>query len=321
MTQLPPGWTVRPPTLDDVPAILEMVHASDIVAVGEPDTSADEVAEILTAPNQDPALDSWLVFDDAGRLVGWAYVENPLSSPREWIEAYVHPELGRPAHPALVELAVARVARRAAERDVPSFLVRAGAVASETEYIGVLQAAGFSFVKRYARMRRDLADLPPVPVPPHGVVVRPVRPEDETEMRAFHEVLDVAFRDTPDYEPSTYESFRQRIDAMPSIDWSEWFVVQAEGSGIAAILQSSVEDDDNNEGWVRYLAVRREFRGQGLGRLLLLTAFATYAGKGRTAVGLGVDLTNPTSAYRLYESVGLHPFYEVDILERTVSAA
>ena len=48
MTALPEGWTTRRPTLDDVPEILELVHASDIAAVGEPDFTVDEVRESLT---------------------------------------------------------------------------------------------------------------------------------------------------------------------------------------------------------------------------------------------------------------------------------
>jgi mycothiol synthase len=32
-------------------------------------------------------------------------------------------------------------------------------------------------------------------------------------------------------------------------------------------------------------------------------------------------MTNPTGAYKLYESVGLTPFYEADVYERTVAAA
>jgi hypothetical protein len=46
-----------------------------------------------------------------------------------------------------------------------------------------------------------------------------------------------------------------------------------------------------------------------------------YAGKGRKLAGLGVDLTNPTEAYRLYASVGLSAAYEADIYEREVAAA
>src|SRR5690606_36007660 len=109
-SSLPSGWSVRPPTLDDVPAILAVVHASDIAAVGEADFTADEVVEILTAPNHDSARDSWVAIDGDGRLVGWAYIDNPLASPRDNFDAYVHPEHGRPAQATLVDLAVARIA-------------------------------------------------------------------------------------------------------------------------------------------------------------------------------------------------------------------
>jgi mycothiol synthase len=63
----------------------------------------------------------------------------------------------------------------------------------------------------------------------------------------------------------------------------------------------------------------RDTGGRGIARALLSAAFATYTAKGRDAAGLGVDLTNPTGAYRLYESLGMYPVYETDIYERTVS--
>jgi GNAT superfamily N-acetyltransferase len=317
---LPPLWSVRPPTLHDVPAILDVVHASDVAAVGEADFAAGEVVEILTAPNHDHTRDSWVDLDDGGLIVGWAYIENPLRTPRETFDAYVHPEHGRPAHGVLLDLVMARIAQRAREAGVPSFVAGAGAIASEEHYVGLLTDAGFRFVKRWARMRRGLDGPVTVPQPPTGVSIRPVRPDDEGEMRAFHEVLDVAFRDTPDYEPSTYEAYRDRLAALPSIDWDEWFVAEVDGRP-AGILQSSAQVAEADEGWVKYLAVRREFRGRGLGRLLLLTAFQTYAAKGRRAVGLGVDLTNPTGAYPLYESVGMRAVYESDAYERTILAA
>lgn len=317
---LPPLWSIRHPTLDDVPAILEVVHASDIAAVGEADFAAEEIVEILTAPNHDPARDSWLAIDARGRIVGWAFIENPLRTPRETFDAYVHPEFGAPAHAVLLDLVVARIAERAREAGLPSLVAGGGAIASEEHYVGLLRAAGFTFVKRFARMRREFDGPQPRPEPPAWVVVRPVRPDDDADLRAFHGVLDTAFRDTPGYEPSTYEAYREQLAAMPHIDWDEWLVAQVEGVH-AAILQSSAQVAQTEEGWVKYLAVRREFRGRGLGRLLLLTAFHGYAAKGRAAAGLGVDLTNPTGAYRLYESVGMRPIYESDVYERTILAA
>ena len=132
-------------------------------------------------------------------------------------------------------------------------------------------------------------------------------------MRTFHRILNTAFLDTPDHQPFDYDNFRERLAALPAIAWDEWFIAEVDGVP-AGVLQSADQMAEANEGWVKNLAVAKEFRGRGVGRLLLQTVFATYAAKGYTAVGLGVDMTNPTGAYRLYESVGLSPFYEADVL-------
>jgi mycothiol synthase len=220
----------------------------------------------------------------------------------------------------LVDLVLARSAERAREFGHHHMTLRGGAIASEQAYLALLRAAGFEFIKRYARMRRDLSGVETRPEIPPEITIRPVDHADDAEMRAFHLVLDTAFRDTPDYEPADYETYRQRLAALPGIDWDEWFVAEVDGA-IVGILQSAGQVAEHNEGWVKNLAVSKEFRHRGLGRLLLLTAFATYAAKGRQTVGLGVDMTNPTGAYRLYESVGMRPAYEADVYERTVPAA
>jgi mycothiol synthase len=316
---LPPGWSIRRPTLDDVPEILALVHASDIAAVGEPDFSTDEVIEILEAPNHDPRRDSWLAVDPAGRLVGWAYLDNPTRGDRDLVEVYVHPDGGVPAQAGLLELALVRIAERAREQGYASVTARAGAIASEKHYLGVLAEAGFTFVKRYARMRRDLTGNESMPVPGDGVTVRTVRPEDDADMRTFFDILRSAFDDIPDSLGGDYDDYRARLAALPRISWDEWYVAEVDGVPAGA-LQSAEQMAEQNEGWVRNLGVRGQWRGRGLGRLLLLTAFARYAAKGRRAAGLGVDMTNPTGAYRLYESVGLQPVYEADVFEREVRA-
>ncbi|MFI9641969.1 GNAT family N-acetyltransferase [Micromonospora sp. NPDC051925] len=43
---LPAGWTARRPTLDDVPALLAVVHAADTFAIGHPDFDADDVRAV-----------------------------------------------------------------------------------------------------------------------------------------------------------------------------------------------------------------------------------------------------------------------------------
>jgi ribosomal protein S18 acetylase RimI-like enzyme len=317
VTGLPGGWTIRRPTLDDVPEILKLVHASDIAAVGEPDFTADEVREALTGPNTDMARDCWLALDETGAVVGWAYPDNATSGPREFIEVYVWPERGVPAMRPLLELLLARVAERGRLFGHDPYTVRAGAIPSEQPWIDTLTEAGFAFLKQHARMTMSLANVSGVPPePPAGVTVRPVRSGDDAEMRRFHAIIEEAFRDS-DHPATDYPTWRARVAAESSTSFDEWFVAEADGQVVGA-LQSSDAGGDADEAWVRNLAVLRPYRRRGVGAALLRRAFATYAAKGRARVGLGVDLANPTRAARLYHAVGMHPQYQANIYQRTL---
>jgi mycothiol synthase len=317
MTELPAGWSTRRPTLDDVPEILKLAHASDLASVGEPDFTAEEVRESLTAPNTDMARDCWLALDSDGEIVGWAYPNNTTGGPREFIEVYVWPGRGVPALRPLLALMMARVAERAREFGHQPYAVRAGAIPTERAWADTLVDAGFAFVKQHARMTMSLADVAAtVPEPPAGVTVRPVRWDDDAEMRRFHAVIEEAFRDS-DHRATDYPTWRSVFEAESTVSFDEWFVAEADGV-IAGVLQSSDTGAEEGEGWVKYLAVLRRFRRRGVGEALLRRAFSTYAGKGRSRAGLGVDLANPTRAARLYRAVGMHPLYEANIYERTV---
>jgi len=132
-------------------------------------------------------------------------------------------------------------------------------------------------------------------------------------------VLESAFADLTDYHATSYDDWRAAIDGQPSISRDEWFVAVVDGQVVGA-LQSSNQAVEHEEGWIRSLAVLREHRKSGIGAALLATAFACYARKGRRWAGLGVDLTNPTGAYRLYAGVGMTPTFEADVYERVVKA-
>ncbi|RSM65193.1 GNAT family N-acetyltransferase [Actinoplanes sp. ATCC 53533] len=317
MTELPEGWRIRRPVLDDVPEILRLAHASDIAAVGEPDFTTEEVREALTAPHTDPARDCWLALDAAGEIVGWAYPSNASAGDRDFLEVYVWPERGVPALRPLLALLLARATERGREFGHDPYTVRAGAIPTEQPWISALTDAGFAFLKQHARMTMPLtAAQVTVPEPAPGVTVRPVRPDDEDELRRFHATIAEAFRDS-DHPATDYETWRKRLADESSISWDEWFVGEVDGQW-AGVLQSSDSSAADNDGWVRSLGVLRPYRRRGVGAALLHRAFAAYAAKGRTTAGLGVDLANPTQAARLYRAVGMRPLYEANIYQRTV---
>ncbi|MBO4205802.1 GNAT family N-acetyltransferase [Micromonospora echinofusca] len=318
---LPAGWTTRRPTLDDAPAILAVVHAADTFAVGYPDFSLDDVRESLTAPYTDPAQDCWLAVDPDGAVVAWATVDNPTGTGREFVEVYVDPERGVPAQGPLLERQLARVAERAAERGLPELTVRCAAFPPEEHWRGLLGDAGFGFVKRYVRMTRSLAGVAPEPpVPPSGVTIRPVRPDDDADLRTFHRIYDTAFRDTPDYEPVGFDRWYAELTGRGDLAWDEWFVAECDGVPAGA-LRSSDQALDQDMGFVKHLAVLPGHRRRGIGAALLRHAFGCYAAKGRGYAGLGVDLSNPTDPVNLYRSVGLTEVRSIEMYERRVPAA
>jgi len=315
MTALPDGWATRRPTLDDVPEILRLAHASDIAAVGEPDFTVDDVREALTGPNTDPAEDCWVALDERGEIVGWAYLDNPTASDREFVEVYVWPQRGEPAQQTLLDLLLARVAERAKIFGHDQVTVRAGAIPTEQQWISVLGGAGFEFLKQHARMGLSLEGVSSTaPEPPAGVTVRPVNAGDEAELRRFHATIEEAFHDT-DHLATDYDTWLHGVHAESSVSFDEWFVGEVDGEW-AGVLQSSDSTADDDEGWVKNLAVLRAYRRRGVGEALLRRAFAAYAGKGRSKAGLGVDMANPTRAARLYRAVGMTPKYEANIYQR-----
>ena len=293
------SFAIRASTLRDVPAILHVTRASDIAAAGEPEWTTEEIVETLTAPNNE----SWLALD-GDEVVAWGYVDNPERKNRENVEVYVLPGRAESAHAQLLDLAIGRVAERAGAAGYPEVTLRAGVVATEVAYVRALEAVGFAFAKRHARMRKALDGS--------EKAAKGIRAVRDGELPRFHEVLRAALPEIADYP-----DWRATIAALPSVSWDEWFVAEVDGA-IVGVLQSSDQAVANGEGWVKNLAVLREHRRAGLGRALLRTAFARYAAKGRTWAGLGVDLANPTGAYRLYASVGMAPTFEADVYERTV---
>src|SRR4051812_14522750 len=170
-------------------------------------------------------------------------------------------------------------------------------------------------VRPHAGHPRRRADDPARP--PAGVLIRPLVPGSANDLRLAHRIIEEAFVDSMDHQPIRYDAWRRRL---ATITWDEWFLAEVDGEPAGA-LQSAEPAEGTDEAWVRMLAVLRPYRRRGVGEALLRRALATYAHKGRTHAGLGVDLTNPTGPVRLYRAVGMSPAYEADLYERRVAAA
>jgi mycothiol synthase len=90
-----------------------------------------------------------------------------------------------------------------------------------------------------------------------------------------------------------------------------------DGDEVAGVLLGEMLPD---RGWVNDLAVRRPWRGRGLGEALLRHAFGAFYRRGQRTVALGVDSQSLTGATRLYERVGMRVERQYDICEKVLQA-
>ncbi|MFN8159080.1 MAG: GNAT family N-acetyltransferase [Candidatus Nanopelagicales bacterium] len=312
---LPDGLAVRPPrlgdsgtpVLEDRDAILALCRDAEVRAIGESDTTADEIDEMFTLPNTD--LEHTLMVHDGDELVGFVWTECDAASGESWVDVYVGPERTDVAD-AFVAFGTALAREHsAAHPEIEQWSLRSGCFATDAETSGALERGGFERVRRFWRMRLDLEGYDAVaPVLPPGVEI--LDGFDPANRRTTYEVQSAAFDDHWNHTMRPFDEWFGFFD-QPYLDPTGWWLLTVDGEPAAVcILDDSRREI--SEGYVRSLGVLRDHRGQGLAKLLLERAFAMYAERGLRGVQLGVDSTSPTGANHLYEGVGMRPHRVID---------
>ncbi len=285
----PEGFRVRAATVEDAPAINELVIAADTTVQGQSDSTAVELVEWWRLT--DLATNSWVVED--GSLAAYGVVM-PHGEKAE-TEGFVHPAktgLG------LGSWLLRRGEERARELGFDAALT--WCLGPDTKARALFEASGYREVRRFYRMYVDHEAEPPQPEWPEGVHVSTFEPGDA---RAFHAALDESFAEQWNFVSHPFEQWAARRIDVPDFDPTRWFIVR-EGDEVAAVLRGDPER--GGAAWVGALGVRPQWRQRGLGLALLLHAFGEFYRRGQPRVGLGVDAENPTGATRLYERAGMH---------------
>jgi ribosomal protein S18 acetylase RimI-like enzyme len=157
------------------------------------------------------------------------------------------------------------------------------------------EEAGFTQVRVFEQMRIAAADVRAA-VLPAGLEFRPLRrPADE---RAVHAAVEEAFVDHFRYSPVPFEEFWVHVEVERPV----WTVAWDAGHVAGAAMGYSMP----HYGYVALLAVRRVWRGRGLGLALLLDVMGRLRERGHADIVLGVDATSTTGADRLYRRAGMH---------------
>lgn len=307
---LPVGYAARAARPADVDAIVAMLHAGDLLLVGEPDTPRDMIEEAFSSPFVDPARDLWVVEDPASVVAASAEVR--AVDPGSSIDAFVrvHPEhtgLGLATY--LLDLAEARARERLEPGDRIAF--RATADPTDRAGVALLRARGGTHVRSFWHMQRELDGATGPGEPPDGMLLRGFDPRAPGEWATFHEVLETSFRDHLGFEPLELATCVAMWEGMPTFDPSLVTFAEA-GVGVVVSVPTAIP----GLGWLSDVAVLPACRGQGLANALLRRAFADLAARGFDRVRLNVDAANTTGATKLYERVGMHVHREWAVFDK-----
>ncbi|WP_121254116.1 GNAT family N-acetyltransferase [Nocardioides ferulae] len=283
---LPTGYTARPLDMPDATAVFEAIAAEELHETGAVQVEEADIVGDWQRPSFDIPSSTIGVFAPDGVLVGYAEFSTPDRG-----DAAVHPD-----HRGLgIGTALAgwmqRTARAAGASVVGMPMPQGSAGDRLMEALGY-RVRWTSWILQLPAGR----EIEPQPLP-EGYAVREARPE---EYSATHEVIEDAFLEWSVRPRQTWEDFEATVTRRPGFEpWNLRVVTDPSGAvvGVSNVLQSGTT------GYVSRLAVRRDLRGRGLARALLVDSFAVARAHGASVSELSTD--SRTGALPLYEKVGM----------------
>lgn len=315
---MPLEYSVRNASLEDAPAIAEVVNEVNIAEVGFPLTSVEEARDDLTLPGRDEEDDVVLLAQD-GDLVGYLTLW-PDGEPVTHIQqmAFVRPTMwGRGLSTYLLRLGEERALAKVHRSRWPSpIFLRVSRWASNDAAELLFASLGYTYARTFHVLRKELDRPIPTPEFPDGIALRTF--ERERDAREVHAALVEAFADHWSHDVDSFDRWeREHIEGEASdFDAGLWFVALSCESVIGAICCRPSSPHSEDAAVVQFLGVRSAWRGRGIGRALLVTAFAELRQRGIAAVELGVDSGNQTGATQLYEKVGMRTLHRAEYWEK-----
>jgi len=159
----------------------------------------------------------------------------------------------------------------------------------------------------------------PKPLFPAHIGLRDyVRRQDEEEFAAAYTET---FADHWGEEPHTTADEQHRSGAPSFQPQDNLLAINSDGEivGFCLLDQQGSEAGEGVLPMIDDFGVRPAYRGQGIGRALLLAGMGRLANRGAIAVGLFVDSASQYPSIHLYESVGFARRENVTIFRKEIS--
>jgi GNAT superfamily N-acetyltransferase len=179
--QLPAGYRLRPPVIEDGPAIADMLNTETVALTGVPLASVEWVTTAWTAPGARLDRDFGVITDGEGTIAGYFMIQfEPPFTTVFGIGAVALPHHGRGVGSAIIE----EIGRRGREIAVGRENVthRMGVLAGEPRVAELLTAHGFHEARVFWSMTLRFDGPPPPPADIAGIDVRTLVPGQERQV-------------------------------------------------------------------------------------------------------------------------------------------
>jgi GNAT superfamily N-acetyltransferase len=286
---LPEGLSYRVLTMDDAPAVYELMAAQEKADVGRVEIEPEDIVGDWSRPSWDVATHTVGVFD-GDRMVAYGEITG-----HDRGDAAVHPDYRRRG----IGTAIAGWMRQTA--------VALGGqgygspVPQGSPGDALLEKLGYRVRHTsWVLAMPDGKEIAPRELPP-GYAVREARPE---EYRDVHDVLEDAFLEWSVRDRESFEDFEAKSLQRGGFEpWNLRVAVDDAGAVVGVALLIMATGERGREVYIDRLAVRADQRNRGLAQALLVDAFAMGHEHGALRSTLSTD--SRTGALGLYEKVGM----------------
>ena len=314
---------LRPFTLNDAEATVDLFNAHSQHLFGYDDCELDEMITDWTSPGLDLEDVTRVVENDQGQIIGYIEVwDTTRPHVTKYVWGVLHPQAWDPIlYQDMLIWADACAQNRIALAPENARVVMSQVIPhKDKDRRTALETYGFKLVRHFFRMEIELNSASAQPIIPEGLQIVPI--DLDTDLEAAILATKEAFEDHLGHVKKPMkeliEQWQHTIKNNEDFDPSMWFLAK-DGDQIAGVCRSRGNlSEDPHFGWVNQLAVRKPWRRCGLGLALLLTAFNDFHQRGYNRVGLGVDATSLTNATQLYEKAGMRVTQQYDTYEMEI---
>jgi mycothiol synthase len=289
-----PGYVIRNYRPADFDAYVRLVGDAERTEPTGRCPEAHLIRGRLSRPNYHPDRDLFIV-EEGGHIVGYSDITAEVNIGRIVVDCFVPPEYW--PRSVIIEL-LSRAADHGRELGVRVAQVNIAQVNEAASH--TLSQFGFSLVRRFLMLRLKTDDFHE---PQINQVTWQYRYLKHGEEEKLSQLQNRSFAETWGYNPTGVQEIAYSLSLTGNSP--EDVVVASSGDKLVGYCWTKTckEDSAVRTAQVFMLGVDPAYRGQGIGKGVLLMGLGYLRSRGAHIVELTVDSNNQT-AYSLYQSVG-----------------